>query len=255
MININHEIGLNQSKNRIRFDNIENKTAVLTPGTISVPAADQMMQKMRQLRSKDRISDTLLMLSHPPSLTIGARNLNLDDLLQPLEFFAQQGIHLYQNTRGGGLTYHWQGQLVCYPILKLKPGEQNIRQYMFRLEEVALRTLSDFGIYAERRREQTAQIGLWVGNYKIASMGIHISNWITSFGFALNLFGDLSPANYIRPCGLENVRLITIEDITGIKTSKKMVINSIVRHFQDVFLRKIDFNGNNPIEKRSNDEN
>jgi lipoate-protein ligase B len=95
-------------------------------------------------------------MAHPPSLAVGAKELNREDLLQPLEYFEKQGIYLHKHIRGGGITYHWDGQLVCYPIFKLKPNEQNIGNYMYRLEEIGLRTLKDLGIVAERKREKSA---------------------------------------------------------------------------------------------------
>jgi len=216
-------------------------TMAFNPGLVSLMKAEKLMQNLSQLRMKDYISDTLLLLSHPPSLAVGARELNQADLLLPLSYFEQQGIYLHKNIRGGGLTYHWDGQLVCYPILKLKPHEQNISNYMYRLEEVGLRALRDLGIVAERKREKAAQIGLWLGNDKIASMGIHISKWVTSWGFALNLYGDKSPADFIRPCGLEGVRLITVEEVIGIKPSKKWVMERVAYHFGKVFDRKVEF--------------
>jgi lipoate-protein ligase B len=214
-------------------------TIALNLGIISLPEADRLIRQLVEWRSEDRIADTLLLLSHPASLSIGAKELNQADLLQPLPYFENQGIYLHKNIRGGGLTYHWDGQLVCYPVLKLKPHEQNIGNYMYRLEEVGLRTLRDLGILAERKREKTAQIGLWLGNNKIASMGIHVSRWVTSWGFALNLYGDKSPADFIRPCGLEGVKLITVEDVLGFAPSKQWMMNRVVYHFGKVFERKV----------------
>ena len=218
---------------------ISNDANALDLGIVRLSEADKLMNVLTQRRSEDRIADTLLLLSHPPSLAVGAKELNQLDLLQPLSFFERQGIYLYKNTRGGGLTYHWDGQLVCYPILKLQPHEQNIGSYMYKLEEVGLRTLKDLGIMAERKREKTAQIGLWLGTNKIASMGIHVSKWVTSWGFALNLSGDKSPADFIRPCGLEGVKLITVEDVLGFAPSKQWVMNRVVQHFGEVFERSI----------------
>lgn len=209
-------------------------------GIISLEAAERLMQRLAQQRLADQIPDTILLLSHPPSLAVGARELNPADLLLPLSYFEGQGIYLHQHVRGGGLTYHWPGQLVCYPILKLQPHEQNIGKYMYKLEEVGLRTLKDLGIVAERKRDKAAQIGLWLGNNKIASMGIHVSRWITSWGFALNLYGDKSPADFIRPCGLEGVKLITAEEILGFAPSKQWVTNRLVYHFAEVFEREIE---------------
>lgn len=226
-------------------------TMAIDFGMIGLADADQLMQKLTQWRLDDKIPDTLLLLSHQPSLAVGARVLNQADLLLPLPYFEQQGIYLHKNIRGGGLTYHWTGQLVCYPILKLQPHEQNIGRYMFNLEEVGLRTLKDLGIIAERKRDKTAQIGLWLGNQKIASMGIHISKWITSWGFALNLYGDKSPADFIRPCGLEGVRLTTVEEVRGIKPSKMWVMERVIYHFSQVFNREIEI----PKSKSQNSNN
>lgn len=214
-------------------------------GVIGLDEADRLMQKLGQQRLADRIPDTILLLSHPPSLAVGARKLNPADLLQPQSYFERQGILLHQHVRGGGLTYHWPGQLVCYPILKLQLPEQNIGHYMFKLEEVGLRTLNDLGIVAERKRDKAAQIGLWLGNNKIASMGIHISRWITSWGFALNLYGDKSPADLIRPCGLEGARLTTVEEVIGMAPAKTLVMEKLIDHFGKVFDRKIEISKSN----------
>ena len=215
-------------------------TVAINLGVVGLEVVDRLMQQLTQLRYQDQIPDLLLLLSHPASLAVGARALNQADLLLPISYFESQGIYLHKSTRGGGLTYHWQGQLVCYPILKLQPQEQNIAKYMYRLEEVALRTLHDLGITAERKREKSAQIGLWLGNNKIASMGIHVSRWITSWGFALNLYGDKSPADFIRPCGLEGVKLITVEEVMGFKPSKAAVMKRVVYHFGEVFDRSVE---------------
>lgn len=219
---------------------VESKTTTLDLGILALPEVDQLMQSLTQQRRNDQIPDTLLLLSHPPSLAVGARELNPADLLLPLSSFESKGIFLHHHVRGGGLTYHWPGQLVCYPILKLQPHEQNIGKYMYKLEEVGLRTLKDLGIMAERKRDRAAQIGLWLGNNKIASMGIHISRWVTSWGFALNLYGDKSPADFIRPCGLEGVSLITVDEMIGVAPSKKWVMNRLVHHFREVFERNLE---------------
>lgn len=229
--------------NTIYFDSkiraVDGSALAINLGPVELPEADRLMQQLTQFRYDNQNPDLLLFLSHPPSLAVGARELNQADLLLPLSYFEKQGIYLYKNIRDGGLTYHWQGQLVCYPVLKLQSHEQNISNYMFRLEEVALQTLKDLGIAAERKREKAAQIGLWLGNNKIASMGIHVSKWITSWGFALNLYGDKSLADFIRPCGLEGVNLITAEEIVGFKPSKGFVMERLRYHFGNVFDRKV----------------
>ncbi len=210
----------------------------LNLGTVALTEADDLMKKLAQFRARDEISDVLLLLSHEPVLSFGARKLNPSDLLQPIGFFEGQSIPLVQTLRGGGLTYHWEGQLNVYPILKLRKNEQNLSNYMFRLEEVAIRTLADLGVAAHRKRETVAQIGLWVGNRKVASMGTYVSNWITSYGFALNLGGNYDPANYIKPCGLD-VKLCTVEDIIGIAPERNFVMERVIKHFSEIFQREL----------------
>ena len=216
---------------------IEKTCVVLNIGTQGIADSDSVMTHLADLRHAEQIPDVLLLLSHPPCLSIGARPLNRSDLLMPLEFFRSKGIGLYQSDRGGGLTYHWPGQLICYPVMKLDAHEKNIPGYMARLEEVAIRTLRAFGVQAHRKREHTAQIGLWVEDRKIASMGISISRWITQYGFALNLYGDMSPSIYIRPCGLKDVSLTSIEQLTGITVDREKVVQYLIPHFSHVFDR------------------
>lgn len=227
---------------------------LLKLGTIGIQEADRLMSELTKLRAADQIPDILLIGSHHPVLSLGARKLTPKDLLKPLEFFQKKDISLFQSNRGGGLTFHWQGQLVVYPILKLRTAEQQLSQFMFKLEEVGLRTLQGLGIQAERKREKTAQIGLWYKHKKIASMGIYVSNWVTSYGFALNLGGDFEPANFIRPCGLD-AKLTTVQNEVGMIPDQEKVIKSVMRNFEDVFNREeiqtspYDKNDLNQIER------
>lgn len=217
----------------------QNSCAAIDLGTVTIAEIDEFMSSLVFLKQDDRVPDSILFHSYQPTLAVGARSLNPEDLLRPLSYFEKQGIELYQSVRGGGLTYHWSEQLLCYPVFKLAPQEQNIREYMYKLEEVGLRTLKHLGIDAERRREDTAQIGLWIGNNKIASMGIHVSRWVTSYGFALNLSGDTTPSEYIRPCGLSGVKLITAREILGNEPDRNEVIRSILKNISTIFNRTV----------------
>jgi hypothetical protein len=124
---------------------------------ILIPEVDEYMRNLRQQRLSDLIEDRLLMLAHPPCLAVGARRLNPADLLKPKDEFEKADIPLYQSSRGGGLTFHWPGQLVVYPVLKLAKSEQSLPKFMHRLEEVGLRTLSELGIAAYRRRHEAPE--------------------------------------------------------------------------------------------------
>lgn len=214
-----------------------NEYVVMELNVIDLPDVDKILAKLVEKRINDQIPDTLIFLSYKPCLAVGARQLDENDFLKPQDYFIQQGIPIYKSVRGGGLTYHWPGQLVCYPILKLQPHEQNIPQYMFHLEQVGLNTLADYGITAHRKRNEAAQIGLWVENNKIASMGIRISRWVTSYGFALNLNGDSTPSHYIRPCGLD-ADLITVEGETGTSSDRDEVKDKVLFYFEQECQRR-----------------
>ena len=210
---------------------------VIDLGEIDLLKADSIITRLTEDRQRDAVTDMLLFLSYKPCLAVGVRQMNPQDLLKPLDFFTRQNIPLYKTVRGGGLTYHWPGQLVCYPILKLREDEKNIPKYMSILEQIGLDALAQFGLSASRKRDKTAQIGLWINNDKIASMGIRISRWVTSYGFALNLGGDPSPSFFIRPCGLEDVNLVTIEQKIGTAPERESV-KSIIKSLFERYLNR-----------------
>jgi lipoate-protein ligase B len=127
--------------------------------------------------------------------------------------------------------------VVCYPVLALRPWERNIPAYMRNLEEVGIKTLRSFGIEANRLRDSSAHIGLWCRGRKVVSMGIRVTGWVTSFGFAVNLEGDHGPCTYIRPCGLKGVRLTTFEEVLGKAPPRAWVLEALKGHFEMVFGR------------------
>lgn len=215
----------------------ESEYSVCDLGVLDAPTVDVIVKDFVEKRQQDMISDLLLFLSYRPCLTVGARQLDENDFLMPHHYFTDRGVPLYKTERGGGLTYHWPGQLVSYPILTLQAHEQNIPSYMQKLEEIGLRTLADLGVFAHRKRDKTAQIGLWVGSDKIASMGIRISRWVTSYGFALNLSGDVSVSRHIRPCGLK-VKLTTVEKQIGQAPNREEVKEKMSNYFEFFFQRQ-----------------
>jgi len=144
--------------------------------------------------------DTLLFVEHPHVVTIG-RNAKLQNLLASEEILARTGIELFETDRGGDVTYHGPGQIVGYPILDLREWRRDVRAYFRGVEQSLINALREFGIPAERIPEPGYE-GVWVNGAKIAAIGIHISRWITSHGFALNVDTDLNYFKYIVPCGL-----------------------------------------------------
>ncbi|MEW6114101.1 MAG: hypothetical protein AB1664_18350, partial [Thermodesulfobacteriota bacterium] len=155
-------------------------------GLISVSNAERLMEAVTKRRVREELPDIVLFLAHPKTVAVGLRGGPPErhpDLLVSPRRLEEEGISLARSIRGGGITYHWSGQVVCYPLFALGPRERNISQYMRNLEEVAIRCLDRFGIRAERKRTSAAHIGLWAQDRKVVSMGVRVSSWITSFGF------------------------------------------------------------------------
>ena len=155
-----------------------------------------------------------LLLEHPHVYTLG-RNADGSDVLAGSEWLRARGIEVAECDRGGQVTYHGPGQLVGYPIINLSPDRRDIRRYVRDLQEVLIRTLADHGVEGAEPRDGQAFVGVWVGERKIASIGVHLSRWITTHGFALNVSTDLSYFSGIIPCGLQQVEMTSIERLTG----------------------------------------
>ena len=219
------------------------KCHVAILGVIGVPEADRFMSSATELRLRGDIPDVLLFLAHPETIALGARGRfheHPEDLLVPLSRLEQEGVALTRSVRGGGITYHWPGQIVCYPLLALGPAERRVPAYMHNLEEVGIRALQSCGVDADRRRDSAAHLGLWRDGCKVVSMGVRVSAWVTSFGFAVNLEGNHERSVYIRPCGLDGVRFTTVEHILGTAPPRSRVIEALKEHFSSVLGRELE---------------
>jgi lipoate-protein ligase B len=159
--------------------------------------------------------ESLLLLEHEPVYTLG-RNANRGDILFTPEKCREMGIEVRESDRGGKVTYHGPGQLVGYPILNLSPDRRDVKRYVTDLEEVLIRVLADFGIAASRSKIPERVTSVWVGNDKIAAIGVHLSRWITTHGFALNVTDEpLSYFHGIVPCGITDGGVTSMEKVTG----------------------------------------
>ncbi|HEX4963653.1 MAG TPA: lipoyl(octanoyl) transferase LipB [Thermoanaerobaculia bacterium] len=181
--------------------------------------------------------ERFLLLEHPHVYTLG-RNATQADVLAAPEWLAARGVEVAECDRGGQVTYHGPGQLVGYPVVNLSPDRRDIRRYVRDLQEVLIRVLAGYGIAAEPRDGQE-YIGVWAGEEKIASIGVHLSRWITTHGFALNVSTDLSYFSGIIPCGLHQVRMTSIERLTGRAPSLPEVAAAAARHFGEIFGREL----------------
>jgi len=167
-------------------------------GCVSYGEALELQMEVCRLKRLGFEKDVLLLLEHPPTITLG-RNGNRNHLLVAEELLKSRGVELWDVDRGGDITFHGPGQLVGYPILSLGPVERDVHGYMRKLEESLIRLLAFYKIDGERVQGLT---GVWTRNGKIAAMGVHISRWVTRHGFALNVNTDLSYYDLIVPCGM-----------------------------------------------------
>jgi len=206
-------------------------------GLVNYPDGLDLQAALVQVRKAGQIPDTLLLLQHPPTITMG-RRANPEDVVADAPTLVAHGIEIYPTNRGGQVTYHGPGQLVCYPILDLRPDRCDAHRYLRDLEEVVIRTLADFGIEARRI---TGLTGVWVGQEKIAAIGVHLSNWVTSHGFALNAQTDLNPFNYIVPCGLtkSHYGVTSIQKLLKRQVSILDIQQRLVHQFETVFDRNV----------------
>lgn len=199
-------------------------------GRVEWGEAFAMQQKLVARRKAGDSGDCLLLVEHPHVVTMG-RNGQEKNLLASPQTLSRSGIGFYETDRGGDVTYHGPGQLVGYPILDLRDWKRDVHEYVRAIEQALIDTLADFGIAARRVQGLT---GVWVEGRKIAAIGIHISRWVTSHGFALNVNPDLSYFQFIVPCGLTQP-VTSMAALGALNASLQSVSESFARHFQRVF--------------------
>jgi lipoyl(octanoyl) transferase len=205
-------------------------------GRVPYREAEELQHAVRDAVRRGEGPERLLLLEHPHVYTLG-RNASAGDVLASGEWLRARGVEVAECDRGGQVTYHGPGQLVGYPIVNLSPDRRDIRRYVRDLQTVLIRTLADFGIAAEVRDTQ-AFIGVWAGEEKIASIGVHLSRWITTHGFALNVSTDLAYFGGIIPCGLSGIGITSIERLTGRSPSLPEVAAVCASHFAAIFGRE-----------------
>lgn len=198
-------------------------------GTIRYGEALELQRRLVEQRKQGLIPDQFLLLEHPHVITLG-RNGRLEHLLARPEALRRAGVEFHHTDRGGDITYHGPGQIVGYPILDLREWRRDVVAYVRALEQVIMEALGRFSIRAERVAGRT---GVWVEGRKIAAIGVHISRWVTSHGFALNVSTDLSYFRYIVPCGLSAP--VTSMAELGVRASLAEVRQALAESFARVF--------------------
>jgi lipoate-protein ligase B len=198
-------------------------------GRKSYKAVWDLQKEMQQQRIRGEIEDTLILVEHDPVYTLG-KNADKDHLLQSRD----ESVDVFNIERGGDITFHGPGQLVGYPILDLSNYKKSVSWYMRTLEQVLIDTLIEFKIIAQRNDGLT---GVWVGDEKIAALGVRISRWVTMHGFALNVNPDLSFYDGIIPCGIFDVGVTSMEQLLGKTQNNDNVKNVVIKKFNKYFIK------------------
>jgi len=206
---------------------------VVYAGQIDYKEALDIQETLLSLCEQDKIKDTLLLLEHPPVLTLGTSADRTHIFLSEQEL-KNRGVKVYEVNRGGDVTYHGPGQIVGYPIFNLMRHGKDIRKYIFNIQEVFIRLLTnEFGITAHRELKKYA--GVYVETNKITAIGVAVIRWISMHGFAFNVNTDLSHFSWINPCGLSDRGVTSLQKLTGTTQDINDINKMIAQYFGEVF--------------------
>jgi lipoyl(octanoyl) transferase len=221
------------------------KCLVYVLGQIEYGESYRLQRKLHQMRIDEAIPDALFLLEHPPTLTVGKTG-NMENILVPVKHLKQEGISLFFSGRGGDVTYHGPGQLVAYPILSLNRQGKDVHLYVRNLEEVAIKTLKDFNINAERDENHP---GVWIDRQELAAIGLSIKKWVTMHGLALNVNPNLAHFSFINPCGFTERKATSMAKVLCCEVPMEVVILKFIEHFSEIFETVMEFG--NYMELRS----
>ncbi len=198
---------------------------------IDYKEAWDLQKDLFERRYRNEISDTLLLLEHPHTYTLG-KVADKKNLVGNESYLKENNISVYEIDRGGDITYHGPGQIVGYQIINLESWQKDTHKYLRALEEVLMMTCKDYGLNSQRNSKYT---GVWVGDKKIAAIGIKISRWITMHGFAFNVNTDLNLFKGIIPCGISDKEVTSLNKELGKNISIDEVKSSLLKNFKEVF--------------------
>jgi lipoyl(octanoyl) transferase len=202
-------------------------------GLVPYDEARAAQRRLEAARQRGEVPDVLLLLEHPPVYTRGRRS-SAEELPMGVEWYETQGIEVRDTDRGGRVTYHGPGQLVAYPIVSLKPYRDDVHEYVRRVERVAIAALAEHGVEAGTIEGLT---GVWAGDRKIGSIGVHVSRGVTTHGLAINVNNDLQPFEWIVPCGIEGVRMTSLGRELGAAQDLDAFAGTVAARFGEVFER------------------
>lgn len=221
--------GRDREEDKLR--NADAEVLVCRVGRMSYKSAWSWQQDLRRDRLEGEGADLLLLVEHPPTYTLG-RSSRPEHLLADAATLEREGIALYHIERGGSATYHGPGQLVGYPIVNLRNRDRDVHRFIRNLEQVLIGALATFGVEAGTREGLT---GVWVEEKKIASIGIHVRQWITMHGFALNVAPDLRHFSWIQPCGFDSGVMTSMAEWMAEAPVLEAVAVEVTRQFEEVF--------------------
>jgi lipoyl(octanoyl) transferase len=206
-------------------------------GRVAYGDALDLQKRLVEQRKAGEIPDQLLLLEHPPVITLGVKTRDdRSHVVATPETLDHEGVEVFVSGRGGDVTYHGPGQLVGYPILDLRPDRCDVHRYVRDLEEVLIRAVAGFGIVSHRLPGLT---GTWVRHEKLAAIGVRIARWVTSHGFALNVSTNLEHFGLIVPCGIADKGVTSLDKLSGRPIAMNDVENAVVEAFSLVFERRI----------------
>jgi lipoyl(octanoyl) transferase len=202
-------------------------------GTVGYEEAIDLQAGLVDERRRGEVGDLLLLLEHPPVITLGVKTRHTrTNIVASDAQLAAAGVAVFQSGRGGDVTYHGPGQLVGYPIFDLNPHRRDVHRYVRDIEEALILAAASFGVTAARAPGLT---GIWVGNDKLAAIGVRISRWITSHGFAFNVSTNLSHFDLIVPCGIQGRGVTSLERLLGRPVAMAEVEAAVESGFRSVF--------------------
>lgn len=217
---------------------LHDKLNIVVSGVVPYQEAWDEQKRLYKARLAEEIPDTLLLLQHPPTVTLG-RGADRNNVLQGADALAKMGVAMVESDRGGDVTYHGPGQLVGYPILNLSrpPHRQDLHMYLRSLEETLIRSVARFGVAANRFQGHT---GVWIehpvrGPEKVAAIGVRVSHWITGHGFALNIAPEMAHFDLIVPCGIRSHGVTSLSAAIGRKIAVEELLQPVIASFCEVF--------------------
>lgn len=216
-------------------------------GRVGYPEALAIQEKLRHLRQQNEINDTLILLEHPPVLTMGVRG-GQSNILISEEFLKRQGVETYKVTRGGDVTYHGPGQIVGYPIFNLMNHGKDLSGFVEKLKNVFVRLLKvEYGIAAVGGDKNLT--GVWVGDEKITAIGLSFSRWVSMHGFAFNVNTNMEHFKWINPCGFTDRGVTSLQKLLGSTQDFERVNSQLVHYFTETFNTSVEYVGRKWIDQ------